>query len=98
ALHAFGSLSRIDDHARPLRVLGQIAMLLPAVGIGLIERDAMAERGEVADDAAVIRGRAVPVGAHEAAGEEGDVHREADVGCRLSVVGWVAPRDSMISI
>ena len=69
----------IDDDLRPLGV-GDVAVLLPFEGVGLVESDPMATLGEVADDAAVVGGRAVPVGGDEARSEEGDVEAAAHAG------------------
>src|SRR3954447_3570200 len=74
ARNAVQSFTGVDNHARPLGIFGHVAMLLTAVRVGLEESDLVAERGKVADDAAVVSRRAVPVRRNEAAAEEGDLH------------------------
>ena len=64
-------VGRIDDDPRPVRV-GDVAVLLPFEGVGLVEGDAVAALGERPQDAAVVGGGAVPVGGDEARSEEGD--------------------------
>ena len=49
-------------------------MLLTFEGVRLVERDAMTALVQRANDAAVIRGRAVPVGGDQAGTEERDLH------------------------
>src|SRR4051812_22236699 len=50
-------------------------MHLSIEGVRLIERDPMPARRDRANDATVVRRRAVPVGADQARGEEGDLER-----------------------
>ena len=61
----------IDDDLRPVGVR-HVAVLLPPVGVGLVERHAMTALVQRADDAAVVGGRAVPVCRDQARAEERD--------------------------
>src|SRR3712207_1506295 len=49
-------------------------MLLPVEGVGLVEGDGVAAPGEVAQQAAVVSGGAVPIGRQQARAVEGDLH------------------------
>jgi hypothetical protein len=72
----------VDDHPGPGRI-GDVAVLLPIERVGLVEGDAVAARGERPEDAAVVGGRAVPVGRDQARPEEGDCQRSSiHVGAR----------------
>ena len=71
--HAVGALARIDHHARVVGI-GDVAVLLPPVRVRLVEGDVVPAGVQRPDDAAVVRGGAVPVGGDEAGAEEGDVH------------------------
>ena len=64
---------RIDAGFGPVRRI-DVAMLLAVESVGLIEDDAMAAPGEIAEEPSVIGRRAVPVGGHEARAIEGDLH------------------------
>src|SRR6195952_754383 len=72
SLPALGSCG-IDDHASPIGIWN-ITMALPFERIRLIKHDLMSERGEGAQDAAVIRGGTVPIARHKAGPEEGYSH------------------------
>jgi hypothetical protein len=67
------ALAGIDDHLGPVGV-GEVAVLLPAIGVGLVEAHAVAPLVQRTDDAAVIGGGTVPVGRDQARSEEGDIH------------------------
>ncbi len=62
---------RINDDPGPVRVRN-VAMTLTVVGVGLVERDAVPAGRQSLQDAAVIRGGAVPVRRDEARSEERD--------------------------
>ncbi len=61
----------IDDHARP-RGIGEVAVGLPVVGVGLVEGHPVAARVERAHESPVVRRRAVPVRRDQARPEERD--------------------------
>ena len=63
----------VDDHFGPRRIL-DVAMLLAAVGVGLVERDAMAASVERAHDPAIVCRRPVPIRRNQARCKERDAH------------------------
>ncbi len=65
--------------SRPVRRL-DIAVLLPVEGVGFVEGDAVAAPGEVAQQAAIVGGGAVPVGGQQARSVEGDLHAVISAG------------------
>src|SRR3990170_2037049 len=64
-----GLCGRIDLDLCPIRVV-YVPVLLPVIGIGLIERYFVSKPAEILDDAAVIRSGPVPVGRNERRAEE----------------------------
>ena len=91
ALRRAAFVGGIDDDARPVGV-GDVAVLLALVGVGLVEGDLVAARGECADDPAVVGGRAVPVGGDQARAEEGDIQSRHQRASRKSGIGRVSAR------
>ncbi len=63
----------VDDHLRP-GWIGDIAVQLASVRVGLVERDVIAESMQRADHPAVVRRRPVPVGGDETGAEERHPH------------------------
>ncbi len=72
------------DDLGPRRVV-DVAVLLALVRVGLVERDLVAALGERADEAAVVRRRAVPVRRDERRPEERDPHAAASAAHGLEV-------------
>ena len=68
-----------DDDLGPAGIV-EVAVLLALVGVRLEEGDAVPALVERADEPAVVRRRAVPVGRDEAGGEPGDPHAAASSG------------------
>src|SRR3972149_4371078 len=64
-----GLCGRIDLDLCPIRVV-YVPVLLPVIGIGLIERYFVSKPAEILDDAAEIRSGPVPVGRNERRAEE----------------------------
>src|SRR5207237_7730073 len=59
--------------ARPWRRI-HVTMLLPLVGVGLVENDLVAAAGEIAQQPTIVSRRAVPPGREQARTVEGDLH------------------------
>src|SRR5690606_25793157 len=66
------SVGGVHHHPGPIRI-GDVAVRLALVRVGLVERDPVAAPVERAYDATIVGRRAVPVCGYEARSEEGDM-------------------------